>query len=170
YEKGRIFQTRVEGDDWAGAVKRSLRYGSRRLFMGELREPESVKQLIRMGLSNTTVLATVHAANAGDAIASIQHYIGDDTIARNNFASSFSGVIIQKLEVTDRMKRPVITSCLMRHEKNSEEIRIAIASANGAKINELIEQDYKGNILQAIEAYDKRNPNAFPKPSPNDNR
>lgn len=166
YGNGRIFQTRVSGDDWKGAVKRSLRYGSRRLFMGELRERESVGEMIRMGLANSMVLSTVHASSVKSAISSINHYLEGDKTSVANFSQSFRGIIVQELRTKNHVKVPFVKECLYVHEGNQSDIAAAIVSGNVGRLEELAEQDYNLNIKPIIEAY--KDNSGLPKPRPNE--
>ncbi|HNY97087.1 MAG TPA: PilT/PilU family type 4a pilus ATPase [Smithellaceae bacterium] len=77
----------------------SLRENPDVIFVGELRDPDTIKTALTAAESGHLVFGTLHATDAEDAIYRINNCVSGEgqEIIRYQFASSFSWLIIQQL-------------------------------------------------------------------------
>lgn len=83
----------------------SLRENPDVIFVGELREPDTIRLTLNAAESGHLVFATLHATDAEDAIYRINNCVsgeGQDVI-RYQFASSLSWLIVQQLTYVERV-------------------------------------------------------------------
>ena len=69
------------------------------IFVGELREPDTIRLTLNAAESGHLVFATLHATDAEDAIYRINNCVSGDNqeVIRYQFASTFSWLIVQQL-------------------------------------------------------------------------
>ncbi|MEN6622705.1 MAG: PilT/PilU family type 4a pilus ATPase [Smithella sp.] len=74
------------------------------IFVGELREPDTIRLTLNAAESGHLVFATLHATDAEDAIYRINNCTAGDNqeVIRYQFASTFSWLIVQQLTHVER--------------------------------------------------------------------
>lgn len=97
--KAVIFQREVrKPEDWVDGSRRALRFKPHCVFIGELRDPDAVAQVLRLAISGHLVYATIHAGTVEQAIQSLiciaKASIGD--LASQLVADGLVAVINQK--------------------------------------------------------------------------
>ncbi len=77
----------------------SLRENPDVIFVGELRDPDTIRLTLNAAESGHLVFATLHATDAEDAIYRINNCVSGDNqeVIRFQFASTFSWLIVQQL-------------------------------------------------------------------------
>lgn len=69
--KGKIYQINVSDRDPAEAIKHMRRHAPRFVFLGEIRTPETARELLHMSASGPLVLCTIHASDPIQALTSL---------------------------------------------------------------------------------------------------
>ncbi|MFG6573600.1 ATPase, T2SS/T4P/T4SS family [Sulfitobacter sp. 1A13353] len=69
--KGMIYQINVSDRDPAEAIKHMRRHAPRFVFLGEIRTPETARELLHMSASGPLVLCTIHASDPIQALTSL---------------------------------------------------------------------------------------------------
>jgi type IV secretory pathway ATPase VirB11/archaellum biosynthesis ATPase len=69
--KGMIYQINISDRDPAEAIKHMRRHAPRYVFLGEIRTPETARELLHMSASGPLVLCTIHAADPIQALTSL---------------------------------------------------------------------------------------------------
>ncbi len=69
--KGKIYQINVSDRNPAEAIKHMRRHAPRFVFLGEIRTPETARELLHMSASGPLVLCTIHAADPIQALTSL---------------------------------------------------------------------------------------------------
>lgn len=97
--KGRCFQINIEEDDWELALKASLRYRPRYIFVGEMRTPGAAFQVLRAAVSGHVVIATMHAGSVEQAVEGLVTMASQraGNMANILVGDSISAILHQKL-------------------------------------------------------------------------
>jgi twitching motility protein PilT len=99
-ETGYCFQMQVkEDDEWADAVKTSLRWHPYYIVVGEIRTPAAASQLLRAACSGHLVITTMHAGSIEEAIMSLIQLSEMDLGKRGQqlLADGLVGIVYQEL-------------------------------------------------------------------------
>jgi twitching motility protein PilT len=82
----------------------ALREGPDVIFIGELREPDTIRLTLNAAESGHLVFATIHATDAEDAIYRINNSVSDENqdVIRYQFASALSWLIVQQLTYVEK--------------------------------------------------------------------
>jgi twitching motility protein PilT len=115
------FQHEVHKDEeWGNAVKTSLRWAPRYIFLGEVRTPSAAKWLLRAATSGHIVICTIHAGSVEETLGAIlqsaQQELGDT--ARLLLADGLLAVVHQSIV----NGRPTVT-LLTTDRSNANNIR-----------------------------------------------
>jgi twitching motility protein PilT len=137
--KGVCFQIPVQNGAWANALKQSLRFGSRYLFMGETRDGDAAREMARAALSNQSVLSTIHADTVHGAANVLLHHCRGDSQAIDNLASGLKAIIVQELESHEGRMRPRISQALYVSNENKAGVESAIKSGDANALRSLVE-------------------------------
>jgi len=137
-ESGRCFQTEItEESEWATGLKKSLRWGPRYIFVGEVRTPGAAEQLLRAAATGHLVIATLHA---GDLIESLRNLsiLGDramDGDAKDALASCLITATAQTL-INGKLQLKFVDV----EEIASDPVRAIIRDGKFASLQTQIEQ------------------------------
>ncbi|HVY12439.1 MAG TPA: ATPase, T2SS/T4P/T4SS family [Alphaproteobacteria bacterium] len=112
HEKGHCFQVEVSDDEeWAGAIKRSLRWAPHYLFVGEIRTPQAAEQVLRAATTGHLVMTTVHAGSPEEALMGLMH-LAEQAMGGGSqliLAAGLTAVAHQQMTETGPHMRMVVT-------------------------------------------------------------
>jgi pilus retraction protein PilT len=133
------------------------------IFVGELREPDTIRLTLNAAESGHLVFATLHAANAEDAVYRINNCVTGENqdVIRYQFASTLSWLIVQQLTFIERVGfRVPILSILkgtpsvqssIRENKLTQLENIMLTSRNeGMFTMSLYEKEFISNRLSFV--------------------
>jgi twitching motility protein PilT len=136
------------------------------IFVGELREPDTIRLTLNAAESGHLVFATLHATDAEDAVYRINNCMTDENqdVIRYQFASTLSWLIVQQLSFIKRVGfRVPILSILrstpsvqssIRENKLTQLETIMLTSRNeGMFTTKLYESDFISNRSSFIPPY-----------------
>ncbi len=137
-ETGRCFQTEItEESEWAIGLKKSLRWGPRYIYVGEVRTAGAAEQLLRAASTGHLVIATTHA---GDIIESLRNLtmLADKSMeggAKEVLASALLLATTQTL-VNGKLQLKFVEA----DESPADPLRIIIREGKFPSLQTLIEQ------------------------------
>lgn len=98
---GHCFQTEVTGDDFALAMRRTLRRSPRYIMLGEVRGPQEASEVVRASNNGHLVISTIHAGSVTEGVNSLLKLIAGVQpvdLARSMLSDGLTAVVHQKLE------------------------------------------------------------------------
>ena len=136
------------------------------IFVGELREPDTIRLTLNAAESGHLVFATLHAANAEDAVYRINNCVTGENqdVIRYQFASMLSWLVVQQLTFIERVgfRVPILsilkgTSSVqssIRENKLTQLENIMLTSRNeGMFTMNLYEKEFISNRLSFVHPY-----------------
>jgi len=138
-QQGFCYQTQVhEEEDWARAIKSSLRWTPRYLLVGEIRTPRAAEQVLRAATTGHLVITTVHAGSIEESIYGILH-LAEQTMgsgAAQIMAAGITAVMHQVMSQTGPFIRYIFTE----ERNNGDPIRSLIREGRVGMINTFIDK------------------------------
>lgn len=138
-DHGFSYQTQVhEEDEWAKAIKSSLRWTPRYLLVGEIRTPRAAEQLLRAATTGHLVITTVHAGSIEESIYGILH-LAEQTMgggAQAIMAAGMTAAMHQTLGASGPFIRYVFTE----ERNNGDPVRSLIRENRIGMINSFIDK------------------------------
>lgn len=98
--QGKIYQINVSDRDPAEAIKHMRRHAPRFVFLGEIRTPETARELLHMSSSGPLVMCTIHAADPVQALTSLILFASsamEPDMARQLAARCISMIVHQEM-------------------------------------------------------------------------
>ena len=138
-ENGFCYQTQVhDDDDWAKAIKSSLRWTPRYMLVGEIRTPRAAEQVLRAATTGHLVITTVHAGSIEESIYGILH-LAEQTMGGGAQAIMAAG-ITSALHQTLGANGPFIRYIFTEERNNGDPIRSLIRENRVGMINTFIDK------------------------------
>lgn len=138
-ESGFCYQMEVhDDDDWAKAIKSSLRWTPRYILVGEIRTPRAAEQLLRAATTGHLVITTVHAGSIEESIYGILH-LAEQTMGGGAQAIMAAG-ITAALHQTLGANGPFIRYIFTEERNNGDPIRSLIRENRVGMINTFIDK------------------------------
>lgn len=138
-DHGYCYQMQVhEDEEWARAIKSSLRWTPRYLLVGEIRTPRAAEQALRAATTGHLVITTVHAGSIEESIYGILH-LAEQTMgsgAHQIMATGITAALHQTLSATGPFIRYIFTE----ERNNGDPIRSLIRENRVGMINTFIDK------------------------------
>ena len=100
-ENGQCFQVEVHAEEeWAVCLKRSLRWGPRYIYVGEIRTPKAAEQLLRAASTGHLVITTVHAGSPEESLMGLT-FLAEQAMGpgvENILAASITALVYQTMK------------------------------------------------------------------------
>lgn len=136
---GYCYQIQVnKNEDWAGPLKRCLRWTPRYLLVGEIRTPAAAEQVLRAATTGHLVLTTIHAGSIEDSL------LGLLQLAAQTLGESAKIILAQALTATIHQvlndQGPYVRYLFTEENNNGDPIRALIREDRIGMINTYIER------------------------------
>ena len=138
-------------DSFADALRASLREDPDVIFVGEMRDLETVRTAINAAETGHLVLATLHTLDAKETIGRVINMFPkeEQNRVRMTFASVAEAIISQRLVVTTENKRRVACEIMIKNIR----IRDMILEDRDSEIYDAIEQSRNTYQMQTFEQH-----------------
>ncbi len=123
------------------------------IFVGELREPETIRLTVNAAVSGHLVFATIHATDVEDAVYRINNAVTDENqkIIRYQFASTLTWLIAQQLRFVKRAGFRVPVLSILR---NTTPVRSTIRENRTAQLDSIMQTGRNEGMLN-FETYER---------------
>ncbi|HDR15554.1 MAG TPA: PilT/PilU family type 4a pilus ATPase [Desulfobacteraceae bacterium] len=123
------------------------------IFVGELREPETIRLTVNAAVSGHLVFATIHATDVEDAVYRINNAVTDENqqIIRYQFASTLTWLIAQQLRFVERVGFRVPILAILR---NTTPVRSTIRDNRTSQLDSIM-QTGRGEGMLNFETYER---------------
>lgn len=141
-EGGYCFQASVEPENpqmtYAALLRKALRTRTHYLFLGEIRDADGMSTALRLGLSGSMVIATIHGDDIYDIINSVDLYLEQDPFRRRQFSTALAGIVVQKLPLPNSKKLRIEAIYFDQTDKAANSIRSCISTGDLVSLQNLI--------------------------------
>lgn len=138
-DHGFCYQLQVkEDEEWAKAIKSTLRWTPRYLLVGEIRTPRAAEQVLRAATTGHLVITTVHAGSIEESIYGILH-LAEQAMgsgAHQIMATGLTAALHQTLSASGPFIRYIFTE----DRNNGDPIRSLIRENRVGMINTFIDK------------------------------
>jgi twitching motility protein PilT len=146
-------------NDFATGLRAALRQAPKVIFVGEIRDRETIEIAMSAAETGHLVFSTAHTVNAGQTISRILGMFGkdDESQVRQRIAETLRAVISQRLVAKIGGGRQLVTEIMGSSLRTRE--AISYGESEGRNFNEIIEasttkgwQSFDQSLLKAYEA------------------
>lgn len=123
------------------------------IFVGELREPETIRLTVNAAVSGHLVFTTIHATDVEDAVYRVNNAVTDENqqIIRYQFASTLAWLVAQQLRFVEKVGfRLPILSIL----RNTPPVRSSIRENKTAQLDSIM-QTGRNEGMMNFETYER---------------
>jgi len=124
-ENGQCFQVEIKNDDeWAPTLERTLRWGPRYIFVGEVRTPRAAEQLLHAATTGHTVITTLHGGMPEEALVSLL-FMAEQAMGAGA-SNILAGCLTALLHQTMKEEGPFVRYLFTEENSASDPIRALI--------------------------------------------
>lgn len=148
--EGRIHHysaARHEGG-YAEQIIKTLRHGADAVLIGEIRESEAARIVVRESANGSTIFSTIHAGSISETLGRLVDFFPVRDDGRAMLAQSLRLIIHQELVTDSRGSSRLKCSTLSLTGDNAKAIQKKIAEGRFAAVEEDVEIQRKKNLLQ----------------------